>query len=67
MMTKPKYKTDLINGSPREGQHQLSQSIFRKYYVYNYFKNDQNQINIAVTDNPVILEKYAYSYVDDIN
>ncbi len=51
-----------------EGGAASFESIYmQQYYAYNYFKNDQNQVNIAVSNNPKIFENYDDSYDEDIN
>ena len=51
-----------------EGAAATIESLYtQQYYSINYFKGDQNHVNIAVVNNPEIFEIYRLSGEEDIN
>ena len=49
-----------------EGSAASIESIYIQQY-YNYFKNQQNKVNIALVNHPKIFENYNNYKVEDIN
>jgi len=51
-----------------EGAASAIESLYtQQYYSINYFKGDQNHVNIAVVNNPEIFESYRLSGEEDRN
>ena len=51
-----------------EGAASSFESLYtQQYYNINYFKMDQNRVNIAVVNNPAIFESYHFSRGKDSN
>ncbi len=51
-----------------EGGAASFESLYiQQYYSYNYFKVDQNRVDISVINNPEIFEKYSTSNMVDSN
>jgi len=51
-----------------EGAASVIESLYtQQYYSINYFKGDQNHVNIAVVNNPEIFESYRLSGEEDRN
>ncbi len=51
-----------------EGGASAFESLYtQQYYNINYFKEDQNRVNIAVVNNPEIFESYGRSGKEDSN
>ncbi len=51
-----------------EGGASSFESLYiQQYYSYNYFKMDQNRVDIAATNNPTIFETYDASKTQDSN
>ena len=51
-----------------EGAAATFESLYtQQYYSINYFKGDQNHVNIAVANNPEIFESYRLSGEEDRN